>query len=166
MRTSPLRADPPGATPGVAGDRAGRLVASAVSPRAEAISPWVWAVVGAWYLQISTFVLVGSAAGVLPSVRGLVGVEVVGSTVHRPWGVAFTVLALVSVLLSGFVLLGHGFATRGLAVAGTVGTVGLAVLGSWAALVVPAAMLLALLLTLLSPALDHLEPTAAEEADR
>lgn len=159
-------AERPEATADGAGDRVARPSSSARFRAVEPLSPWVWAVVGAWYVQISTLVLVGSAAGVLPSVRGLVGVEVVGSTVHRPWGVAFTVLALVSLLLSGFVLLGHGFATRGLTVAGTLGTVGLALLGSWAAFVVPAAMLIALLLTFLSPALDHLEPSAAEQAER
>lgn len=120
-------------------------------------SGWVWTAVGAWYVQASAFLLVGLAAGALAPVRGLVGLEVVAADIYRPWGVLFVVLGLVSLLLIVFVLLGHGFAVRPLTAVGAVGTVGLAVIGSWVTLVVPAAMLLALAVVLLTPALDHLE---------
>lgn len=123
-------------------------------------SGWVWATAGAWYVQASSFLLVGTAAGALPSARGLVGLEVVGADVYRPWGTFFVVLGLTSLLLAAFVVLGQGFAVRALATTGAVGTVGLALVGSWVTLVVPVAMLAALTIGLLTPALDHLEAPA------
>ena len=135
-----------------------------MSSRASSSGPsgWVWAAAGAWYVQASVFLLAGTAAGALAPARGLVGLEVVGTDTYRPWGVLFVVLGLVSLLLVFFVLLGHGFAVRPLAAGGAIGTVGLAALHSWAALVVPVAMLVALAIGLLTPALDHLEaPTGS-----
>lgn len=123
------------------------------------VSGWAWAVAVAWYVQVATFVLVGLGAGALPSVRGLIGVSLVGADVHRPWGVLFVGLGLASALFGVFVLMGHGFALRGLACAGAVGSLGLALLGSWTAFLIPVVMLVAVALTLLTPALDHFEPT-------
>lgn len=156
----------PGTTPSTSPSSSDVPPAAAPPERSAPSGPpaqgWLWAVVGAGYLQASALLLVGLAADVLPSVRGVVGLEVVSAGTHRPWGVAFAAAGLASLLCCVLLLLGHGFALRVLLGVGAAATLGLAVLGSWVVLVVPAAMALALALALLTPALDLLAPERPE----
>lgn len=135
---------------------AGRRLASAFVHSAA----WsVWLVVAAWYVQASSFLLVGLAVDVVPGGSGAIGIDVVSAGVSRPWGVGLTALGLVSALGCVLVVLGHGFALPALVASGTVGTLVLAAAGSWAAVVVPPAMVIGVALTLVTDALDHLHPS-------
>lgn len=135
---------------------AGRRFASAFVGSAA----WsLWLVVGAWYVQASTFLLVGLAVDVVPGGSGAIRVDVVSAGVGRPWGVGLTALGLISAVGCVLVVLGHGFAVPALVASGTIGTMILAALGSWAAVVVPAAMIVGVALTLATDALDHLHPS-------
>ncbi|HVK27744.1 MAG TPA: hypothetical protein VM575_05365 [Nocardioides sp.] len=118
-------------------------------------SGWVWAVVAAGYVQASGLLLVGLAADMLPGARGAVGVDLVASDSFRPWGVLLVALGLVSFLGCWFVWLGQSYGPLALVAAGTTGTVVLALVGSWVALVVPLAIAVGLALLLATPALDH-----------
>jgi hypothetical protein len=136
--------------------------AAPATPQAPIAPGWVWGLAGAGYVQAAGLLLAGFAAGVLPGARGLVGIDVVSTDLHRPVGLLLIGTGLVSLMACAFVVLGHGFALLALLGAGVLGTVLLATAGSWVVVVVPAAMALALLLALLTPALDHLHPRAGE----
>ncbi|MCX6400677.1 MAG: hypothetical protein NTX33_12210, partial [Propionibacteriales bacterium] len=108
--------------------------------------------------QASTLLLAGAAVDVLPGARGLVGGDLVCGELHRPVGIVLIALGLASLLASALVVLGHGFALTGLLTAGAIGTFVLASSASWAVFVVPVAMASAILLALMTPAIDHLFP--------
>lgn len=139
-----------------------RTVVPARSRPAPTAAGWVWALAGAGYAQAAGLLLAGFAVGVLPGARGMVGIDVVSTDLQRPVGLLLVGAGLLSLMACGFVVLGHGFALLALLGAGAVGTALLATAGSWVVVVVPVAMAVALLLALLTPALDHLHPAAGE----
>lgn len=116
----------------------------------------MWAAVAAGYVQASGLLLAGLAADVLPGARGAVGVDLVATDGFRPWGAVLVVLGLVSFLGCAFLWLGHLYGALSLLAAGALGAVVLLALGSWAALVVPVAMAVLVVLVLATPAMDHL----------